>query len=123
MRHRPIKPKHAHYKPPKIKRYNQTETVYLTGEQQAALTDFQKTVRAVAPKVAEANMVAQRLFQEMVDSPEWRIIETPEEYRLGEDGKPAMPEVWKTGHAKVNYVDHIDSRRDEEPKPFGGNSR
>ena len=102
MRHKPIQPKKR--KPPKGQRRGAGQhTAYLSPEQQAALTKFQKDFSAAYPKIVETQAVAQRIFQEFVDQPEWRIGET--ELPPGSQ-RPAEIKGWSVGHAKVNIEDN-----------------
>ena len=104
LRHKPILPR---YNPPANGRRRGAgeHTVYLNDEQKAAITKFQKDFKTVLPRIQESQVVAQRIFQEMLDAPTWQIAETERPERLG----PAEEQkVWTVGHAKVNYVDHID---------------
>jgi hypothetical protein len=102
MRHKPIHPKRG--KPPKGKRRGAGQhTVYLSPDQQQALTQFQKDFREAHPKIVEAQAVAQRIFQEFLDQPEWRVAET--ELPPGTP-QPGKPQAWSVGHAKVNIEDN-----------------
>ena len=107
MRHKPILPKQYQQQKRKIKN---PVTVYLNAEQQAALTKFQQDFRAAAPMMVETANVAQRIFQEVLDAPQWKIADTD---RPTDAPKQQMGTV---GHAKVNYVDHIDRADDRGSK-------
>jgi hypothetical protein len=80
----------------------------MTPDQQAALTKWQKDFRTVWPQMQKTGVLAQRIFKEMVDAPQWQIAETERPEGVSE------PQMWTVGHAKVNYVDHIDTRGDSE---------
>jgi Holliday junction resolvase len=107
MRHKPIKPKKHQAQQRKVR---DPHTVYLNAEQQAALTKFQQDFRAAAPMMVETANVAQRIFQEVLDAPQWKIADTD---RPNDAPKQQM---WTVGHAKVNYVDHIDRADDRGSK-------
>jgi hypothetical protein len=108
MRHKPIQPRK---KPPvKGKRRGAGQHhVHLTQDQQDALTQFQKDFRKAYPAIVETTAVAQKLFQELIDQPEWRIAEAEMPPGVA---KPDTEKVWSVGHAKVNYVDHIERKGD-----------
>jgi hypothetical protein len=74
----------------------------LSGEQQAALGKFQKDFKTAMPHMVAMAQAAKRLHQAMVDAPMWRIVDTPKPDEVEE------PQMWSVGHAKVNYVDHIE---------------
>lgn len=76
----------------------------LDGEQKAALGKFQKDFGKALPHMVEMAEAAKRLNQAMIDAPLWRVVETPKPDHVEE------PEMWSVGHAKVNYVDHIDTK-------------
>jgi hypothetical protein len=99
MRHKPILPKQ--HQPQKRKIKNPV-TVYLNTEQQAALTQFQKDFQKALPLMVETAGVAQRIFQEVMDAPQWKIVETDKPNDV------PKPQMWTVGHAKVNHVDHIE---------------
>lgn len=106
MRHRPIQPKNVKYKPPKSKRRGAGQHhVYLSQEQQEVLEKFQKDFTAAYPKIVEAQAVAQKIFQELIDQPEWRIAET----QLPDGVQRPDLKPWSVGHAKV-----IDHRNEDE---------
>jgi hypothetical protein len=101
MRHKPIHPKRS--KPSKGKRRGAGEhTAYLSPDQQEALTKFQKDFTAAYPKIVEAQATAQRIFQEMLDAPEWQIAET----ELPQGVQRPEIEGWSIGHAKLNIEDN-----------------
>jgi hypothetical protein len=75
----------------------------LNNEQRAALAKFQKDLKTAMPHIAEMGQTAKRLHQNMIDAPFWRVVETPKPDEV-EELKP-----WTVGHAKVNYVDHIET--------------
>lgn len=101
MRHKPIQPPKR--KRPKGQRRGAGQhVVYLTPDQQEALTQFQKDFRTVYPKMLESQAVAQRIFQETIDAPTWRIAETQPQEGVS---KPD-PKAWSIGHAKVNIEDN-----------------
>ena len=102
MRHKPILPKQIRQTP------NPGERVRVTPEQDAALQKWVRDFRTVAPQIAKAAAIEQRLFQEMLDAPTWQIAETPQPDHITE-----QPEPWTVGHAKVNYVDKIDGIDEE----------
>jgi hypothetical protein len=102
MRHKPIQPRKR--KPPAGQRRGAGQHhVMLSPDQQEALTKFQKDFRAAYPQILTAQAAAQRIFQELLDQPEWRIAET----ELPEGvSRPDMPKSWSVGHAKVNIEDN-----------------
>jgi hypothetical protein len=104
MTRRKVPPKGRHRASPNA------SFVPLTIEQQQAITQFQKDFHARLQPMRETRAVAQRIWQETVDAPRWRIAETTRPEHLPEE----PPQLWTVGHAKVNYVDKIDSRRDEQ---------
>lgn len=85
-------------------------TFDLSGEQRAALVDFAKTFKKAAPNIARTTAVARRIHHEVINAPALNIAEAPK--------PPAFvqppPELWSVGHAKVNYVDHIETRQEEQ---------
>lgn len=81
----------------------------LSGEQFEALKKFQKDFQTVAPQMQSAATAAKTLFDSMIEAPVWRIAETPRPQDV-----PQQPEMWSVGHAKVNYVDHIDREGQDE---------
>jgi hypothetical protein len=84
--------------------------VPLTTDQQQAIIQFQKDFHERLRPMQETRGVAERIWRETVDAPRWRIAETTRPDHLSEE----PPQLWTVGHAKVNYVDKIDSRRDEQ---------
>lgn len=105
VRHKPILPRRP--EPVKGKRRGAGEHhVMLSAEQQEALVQWQKDFKKVLPELQKTAVVAQRLFQEMLDASTWQIAV---------DEQPAgveEPKMWTVGHVKVNYVDHIETRGD-----------
>lgn len=79
----------------------------LTDEQRAALRKFQRDLKTAKPVLSRTAQVAQDLHQAMVDAPVWRVTESPPPQQVS---PPTQPELWTVGHAKVNYVDHIDTK-------------
>lgn len=75
----------------------------LSGEQLAALGKFQKDLKTTMPHMQAMAQAAKRVHQAMIDAPVWRVVETPKPEDLAE------PEPWTVGHAKINYVDHIET--------------
>jgi hypothetical protein len=100
MRHRPIQPKQR-VTPKYTKRDAKAQHVYLTPDQQAALLQFQQDFRKAWPAIQETSAVAQRLFQELIDAPRWRVAET----ELPQGVSVEQPKPWSVGHAKVNIID------------------
>jgi hypothetical protein len=90
------------------KRYKAIQDIGMTTEQEHALVQWQKDYQKAAPLIAETQAVAQRVWQELLAADEWQIAQSvpPEHMR------PQQPETWTVGHAKVNYVDHIDVKED-----------
>jgi septal ring factor EnvC (AmiA/AmiB activator) len=76
----------------------------LDDEQRAALNKFQRDYQRAAPKMAELARTAQTLHKAMLDAPTWQIAENPRPEEASE------PSLFTVGHAKVNYVDHIETR-------------
>lgn len=108
MRHKPIRPKQ--YAGPKYTRRDnkpqQAQTIYLTPEQQAALTQFQKDFQKTLPVIEETQAVAQRIFQELIDAPRWRIAETQMPNGISQPEQ----KMWTVGHAKVNIIDEREGQ-------------
>lgn len=80
----------------------------LSGEQQQALGKFQKDLQTAMPHMIDMAKTAKRLHQNMLDAPVWRVVETPKPDEVEE------PQMWSVGHAKVNYVDHIEHEGTQE---------
>lgn len=80
----------------------------LSGEQQQTLAKFQKDLKTAMPHMVDMAQNAKRLHQAMIDAPLWRIVDTPKPDEVQE------PKPWTVGHAKVNYVDHIEHEGAEE---------
>lgn len=76
----------------------------LDNEQQAALRKYAKDFHTALPHMQNFAQHAQRLHQEMIKSPFWRVAETPKPDGVQEDSQE-----WSVGHAQVNYVDHIET--------------
>jgi hypothetical protein len=74
----------------------------LSDEQRAALGKFQKDFKTAMPHMVELAEAAKRVHQAMIDAPMWRVVDTPKPDEAEE------PKMWSVGHAKVNYVDHIE---------------
>jgi hypothetical protein len=74
----------------------------LTIEERQAVMKFQRDAQKAMPKIVETAQAAQRVFAEMRDAPVWKLAETPRPQGVSE------PKLWTVGHAKVNYVDHIE---------------
>lgn len=75
----------------------------LDGQQRGALGQYAKDFQTALPHMQAFAKTAQRLHKEMVDAPVWRVVESP---KPGEQQQE--PEMWSVGHAKINYVDHIE---------------
>jgi hypothetical protein len=82
----------------------------LTTEQERAFAQWQRDFQKAYPLMLETQSVAKRLWQELLDAPGWRIAESEDPQHL----RSEQPEMWTVGHAKVNYVDHIDVKGDTE---------
>jgi hypothetical protein len=74
----------------------------LSGEQQQTLGKFQKDLKTAMPHMVAMAQAAKRLNQAMIDAPMWRVVDTPKPDEIEE------PQMWSVGHAKVNYVEHIE---------------
>ena len=74
----------------------------LDAEQKAALARFQQDFNKALPHITAVGAAAKRLHQEMVSAPYWQIADTQKP-----DDAPEQ-QMWSVGHAKVNYVDHIE---------------
>ena len=98
VRHKPILPRQIRQRPQQGK-----QRVPITAEQNAALQKWIRDFKKVAPEIAKAAVVEQRLFQEMLDASTWQIAETQQPEHITEE-----PKTWTVGHAQVNEVDHID---------------
>ncbi len=83
---------------------------HLDPAQFAALQQFQKDYVEWFPKMQEAAAVSQELFKQIKESPMWRIAESVRPDHVPE---PTQPQEWKVGHAKVNYVDKIETGVDQ----------
>jgi hypothetical protein len=82
----------------------------LSIEQQRAVAQYQRDYQKVHPLIMEAQAAAQRIWQELLNAPQWRIAESvPPQYIKDQ----LKPEHWTVGHAQVNYVDHIEREGDE----------
>lgn len=115
VRHEPILPRRS--APPKGQRRGKGQhRVQLSMEQRIALQQWQQDMQKMWPEIQKAGVMAQRLFQEMIDAPQWQIAETERpEWHAAENAECVGPhQLWTVGHAKVNYVDHIDVRSDPE---------
>lgn len=84
----------------------------LSEPQQHALLEWQKTYQKAHPLILETQSVAKRLWQELLSADEWRISETVVPEHRKEDIEALPDERWSVGHAKVNFVDHIDVQGD-----------
>jgi len=71
-------------------------------EQKLALAQFQKDFTKALPQITALGQTAKAVHQSMVDAPFWRVVDAPKPEGAEE------PEMWSVGHAKVNYVDHIE---------------
>jgi hypothetical protein len=74
--------------------------IQVTPEQREALGQYQRDFRAALPHIAE--------LATAVDAPVWNIVQNPKP-----EGAQDKPQLWSVGHAKVNYVDHIETTNDE----------
>jgi hypothetical protein len=74
----------------------------LDDEQRAALAKYQKDFVKALPQMESLARTAQRVHEEMIKAPYWRIAETPKPEDVEE------PKMWSVGHAQINYVDHIE---------------
>ena len=84
----------------------------LSPEQQRALAEWQRTFQKAHPLMLETQSVARRLWQEVINATEWKIAESHVPEHMKEQVE--QPEQWSVGHAKVNYVDHIDIKEDPQ---------
>ena len=75
----------------------------LNAEQRAALRKFQQDFQTAMPQLQHLAQTAKAVHQSMIDAPFWRIVDTPK------PDEAEQPEMWTVGHAKVNYVDHIET--------------
>lgn len=108
MRHKLITP--AQCQAVKAKRRGAGQhKVALSPEQKESLTQWQKDFKKVFPAIQQSAGIAQRLFQEVMDAPIWQINEGPQ---LEEQVEPPKP--WTVGHAKVEYVNRIETKGDSE---------
>lgn len=80
----------------------------LSDEQRAAVAKFRKDVRKALPHIATIGNVAKGVYQEFIDAPGWHLGQAPKP--CGFEDPPS--EQWSVGHAKVNYVDHIETSQD-----------
>lgn len=74
----------------------------LDGQQREALGKFQKDLQQALPHMQGMAKTAMTLHQAIIDAPVLRVVDTPKP-----EGVPE-PELWSVGHAKVNYVEHIE---------------
>lgn len=86
--------------------------IQVTGEQRAALEQYQKDFRKALPHITELAVAAKNMHKALVDAPLWSVVQNPKP-----DGTQDKPELWSVGHAKVNYVDHIKTTEDEGTQP------
>jgi hypothetical protein len=82
--------------------------IQVTPEQREALGKYQRDFRAALPHIAELATAAKNMHQALVDAPVWNIVQNPKP-----EGAQDKPQLWSVGHAKVNYVDHIETTNDE----------
>lgn len=71
-------------------------------EEQVALDDWVKTMKAAAPKIRDVGMVAKAIHRKLITAPEWRVVEG--DLSVSAE-KPSAPTAsWNTGGPTVNYV-------------------
>jgi hypothetical protein len=85
-----------------------TKRIQVTPEQREALGQYQRDFRKALPYITELAQSAKQMHQALVDAPMWSIVQNPKP-----EGAQDKPELWSVGHAKVNYVDHIETTNDE----------
>lgn len=78
--------------------------IQVTAEQREALGKYQKDFRKALPHITELAQSAKNMHQALIDAPLWSINQNPRP-----EGTQDKPELWTVGHAKVNYVDHIET--------------
>lgn len=78
--------------------------IAVTREQREALDKYQRDFKTALPHIAELAGAAKNMHQALIDAPMWSV--NPNLKPEGAQDDP--PELWTVGHAKVNYVDHIE---------------
>lgn len=73
----------------------------LNAEQKAALAQFIRDAKAVAPQIKEAQDAAQKLYTAFLQSPQWQAAE-------GDPERKTLQDLWRV-KAEVRYVDHIET--------------
>lgn len=79
--------------------------------QQRELAKFQRDFKTVLPQMRGLAQTAKAVHQGMVNAPVWKVADAPKP-----DAPVQEPGVWSVGHAKINYVDHIETNEGAEPK-------
>ena len=80
----------------------------LSDEQRAAIAKFTKDVKKAMPHITTIGQVAKQMHQELINAPTWYLAQAPKPPGFADP----PPEQWSVGHAKVNYVDHIETSQD-----------
>ena len=87
---------------PKFGRANRLHL--LDGQQRETLSKFQKDFQTALPAMNELAQTAKAMHEAMIHAPGWQIMENEKP-----DAPVQPPGMWSVGHAKVNYVDHIET--------------
>lgn len=80
-------------------------------QEQEAFTKYQKDFRRALPHMREFAETAKRVHEGMVNAPYWTVQENAKP-----DAPVQDPGMWSVGHAKVNYVDKIETSEEEATK-------
>lgn len=79
-----------------------------TLEQRQALAKYQKDFRKALPHITQLATDAKTYYDTFMNAPAWAIADNPKA-----EGEQRNPQAWTVGHAKVNYVDHIETTNNE----------
>jgi len=82
----------------------------LSNQERAAVAKFTADLKKSMPSIFAVGQVARQVYQDFVDAPVWHIADAPKGVDFTEPG----PQIHSVGHAKVNYVDHIETRQDDQ---------
>lgn len=92
----------------KVKRKKMSH-VHLGPERMTALQEFQRDLVTAMPQIGEITTSARQVFDEMVHAKTWNIVESEKP----EDMVDRIQQSMSIGHAQVNYVDHIETKRSQ----------
>ena len=80
----------------------------MNSDQREALAKYQQDFKAALPHMVEFAETAKRVHEGMINAPVWSIQEN-----LKPDAPVQDPGMWSVGHAKINYVDKIETSEEE----------